>query len=133
MTHRVEKLVLLSEMIAFAKIGSGIKTVEYTFLLGISKQLQVSQEDFEYLFKNPVSYGSIKSQSDRVVQFHKLVLLLHHNLEITKEAVAKLHNYGFQMGLSYECTCRVLKLMESFPDRYIPTDFLIEIFKTQSN
>ena len=50
MASRVEKLSLLSEMIAFAKVDDTLKKIEYNFLIGIAKQLDISQEDFDYLW-----------------------------------------------------------------------------------
>lgn len=73
MINRVEKLSLLSEMIAFAQTDTNIKTIEYKFLLGVAKQLEVSQEDFDCLFEYPVNYVHLKSHSERIVQFHRLV------------------------------------------------------------
>lgn len=133
MINRVEKLSLLSEMIAFAQIDANIKSIEYKFLLGVAKQLEISQEDFEYLFKYPVTYVHLKSHSERVVQFHRLVLLMNLEKEITTKELVKLHNFGLRMGLSHESINRVLDVMESFPNKIVPPDFLIEIFKVQYN
>mgnify|MGYP000008767107 CR=1 FL=1 len=52
MINKVEKLSLLSEMIAFAKHDKNIKNIEYNFLLGVAKQLEISRDDFEYLMAN---------------------------------------------------------------------------------
>ena len=133
MINRVEKLSLLSEMIAFAQIDANIKSIEYKFLLGVAKQLEISQEDFDYLFKYPVTYVHLKSHSERVVQFHRLVLLMNLEKEITTKELVKLHNFGLRMGLSHESINRVLDVMESFPNKIVPPDFLIEIFKVQYN
>ena len=75
MINRVEKLSLLSEMIAFAQKDDNIKTIEYKFLLSIARQLDISEDDFNYLFTHPVTYVNLKSHSERIVQFHRLVLL----------------------------------------------------------
>jgi hypothetical protein len=133
MINRVEKLSLLSEMIAFAQTDDTIKSIEYKFLLGVAKQLDISQEDFDYLIKYPVTYVHLKSHSERIVQFHRLVLLMNLDTEITNKELVKLHNFGLRMGLSHESINRVLDLMESFPNRIVPPDFLIEIFKVQYN
>ena len=133
MIYRVEKLSLLSEMIAFARLDESIKSIEYRFLLGVAKQLEVSQEDFDYLFEHPVTYVHLKSHSERIVQFHRLVLLMNLNKEITPKELVKLHNFGLRMGLSHESINRVLDLMESFPNKIVPADFLIDIFKLQYN
>jgi len=137
MVNRVEKLSLLSEMIAFAKYDKDIKRIEYNFLLGVAKQLDISREDFEYLLENPVTYTHLKSHSERIVQFHRLVLLMNieqeHNEDNNSAGVIKLYNFGLRMGLSHESITKVLYLMESFPNKIVPPDVLIDIFKTQYN
>ncbi|OMP30402.1 MULTISPECIES: hypothetical protein [Mangrovimonas] len=133
MINRVEKLSLLSEMIAFAQADDNMKIIEYKFLLGVAKQLDISREDFDYLFKHPVTYVHLKSHSERIVQFHRLVLLMNLDNEISRKELRKLHNFGLRMGLSHESINKVLDLMESFPNKIVPPDFLIDIFKIQYN
>ncbi|MBT8272199.1 MAG: TerB family tellurite resistance protein [Bacteroidia bacterium] len=133
MINRAEKLSLLSEMIAFARIDNSLKEIEYNFLLGVAKQLEITREDFEYLLDNPVTHVHLKSHSERIVQFHRLVLLMNVSSEMTVRELVKLHNFGLRMGLSHESINRVLELMESFPNKIIPPDFLIDIFKVQYN
>lgn len=133
MINRVEKLSLLSEMIAFARVDNSLKEIEYNFLLGVAKQLGICQTDFEYLLTNPVTYVKLKSYSERIVQFHRLVLLMNIDNEITTRELIKLHNFGLRMGLNFDAINKVLELMESFPNKLIPPDFLIDIFKVQYN
>lgn len=133
MVNRVEKLSLLSEMIAFAKYDKDIKDIEYNFLLGVSRQLEISREDFEYLIEHPVTYTHLKSHSERIVQFHRLVLLMNIDSESSNKGAIKLYNFGLRMGLSHESISKVLYLMESFPNKIVPPDVLIDIFKTQYN
>lgn len=136
MVNRVEKLSLLSEMIAFAKYDKDIKEMEYNFLLGVAKQLEISREDFDYLIEHPITYTHLKSHSERIVQFHRLVLLMNIEEEESENAskgAIKLYNFGLRMGLSHESISKVLYLMESFPNKIVPPDVLIDIFKTQYN
>lgn len=133
MINRSEKLSLLSEMIAFAQTDDNIKSIEYKFLFSIAKQLEISKEDFEYLIKSPVSHVHLKTHSERIVQFHRLVLLMNLDQHISDSELVKLHNFGLRMGLGHESINRVLDLMESFPNKVVPPDFLIDIFKVQYN
>ena len=133
MINRVEKLSLLSEMIAFAINDSSLKDIEYNFLLGVAKQLDITREDFDYLIDHPVDYKHLKSHSERIVQFHRLVLLMNIDGEIKQEEIIKLHNFGLRMGLNHESINKVLYLMESFPNKIVPPDVLIDIFKVQYN
>ncbi len=133
MINRVEKLSLLSEMIAFAQKDENIKSIEHKFLLSIARQLEISDSDFNYLFKNPVTYVNLKSHSERIVQFHRLILLMNLDQNTSTKQLVKIHNFGLRMGLSQESINRVLDLMESFPNKIVPPDFLIDIFKVQYN
>jgi len=133
MVNRVEKLSLLSEMIAFAKYDKDIKDIEYNFLLGVARQLEISREDFDYLIEHPVTYTHLKSHSERIVQFHRLVLLMNIDSSSQNNSAMKLYNFGLRMGLSHESISKVLYLMESFPNKIVPPDVLIDIFKTQYN
>ncbi|MGB3608156.1 MAG: TerB family tellurite resistance protein [Psychroserpens sp.] len=133
MINRVEKLSLLSEMIAFAQKDDNIKSIEYNFLLSIAKQLEISEDDLNYLFKHPVTYVNLKSHSERIVQFHRLVLLMNLDHHVSRKELTKLHNFGLRMGLGHEAINRVLDLMDSFPNKIVPPDFLIDIFKVQYN
>ncbi|NRR91833.1 TerB family tellurite resistance protein [Winogradskyella undariae] len=133
MTNRVEKLSLLSEMIAFAQTEDSVNSIEYNFLYSIAKQLDISKEDFQYLFEHPVTYLHLKSHSERIVQFHRLVLLMNLDHKVAPKQLVKIHNFGLRMGLSHDSINRVLDLMESFPNKMVPADFLIDIFKVQYN
>ena len=133
MSNRVEKLSLLSEMIAFAKEDDTLKPIEFNFLLGVSKQLNISREDFDYLIFNPVGGITLKSYSERIVQFHRLILLTHLDSSKNPAEEAKLFNYGLKMGLNNNTILRVLYLMDGFPDRNVPAAVLIDLFRTQYN
>lgn len=133
MINRAEKLSLLSEMIAFAKTDDKIKTIEYNFLLRVSQQLNISKEDFEYLMLHPVTYKHIRSYSERIVQFHRLLLLMNLNNEHNEKAVIKLFNFGLRMGLNHESINKVLYLMDDFPNKIVPPNVLIDVFKVQYN
>ena len=133
MINRVEKLSLLSEMIAFARINNSLRSIEHKFLLGVAKQLEITKEDYDYLLDNPVTHINLKSHSERIVQFHRIILLMNLDKEIADRDLIRLHNFGLRMGLGHDTINRVLDLMESFPDKIVPPDFLIDIFKTQYN
>ena len=89
------------------------------------------------MLENPVTYTHLKSHSERIVQFHRLVLLMNIEQEFNEDnnsaGVIKLYNFGLRMGLSHESITKVLYLMESFPNKIVPPDVLIDIFKTQYN
>lgn len=130
--NRVEKLSLLSEMIALTKHDEAKKHVEYNFLKIVAEQLEIPLKDFNYLVEHPIDYKHLNAHSERIVQFHRLVLLTTDKHKTQKEIV-KLYNFGLRMGLNHESINRVLHLMEEFQGHMIPSDLLIDIFKVQYN
>ena len=127
-----EKLSILSEMIAMAKADNVVSDSEYYFLLSVAEQLGVDKETFESLFDTKVKKIIPKTQAERILQFHRLVLLMNvdeqHELEI-----AKLHNIGLGMGLPPSAIEQVLTVMHQYPNKIVPPDVLINIFKAHYN
>jgi len=127
-----EKLSILSEMIAFAKADNIVSDSEYNFLLSVAAHLGVDKEAFDSLFDTEVEKIMPKTQAERILQFHRLVLLMNvdgqHELE-----VSKLHNIGLGMGLPPSAIEQVLAIMHKYPDKIVPPDVLINIFKAHYN
>jgi len=128
-----EKLSILSEMIAFAKSDDDVKEIEYDFLLGVAKHLGVDQLTFESLFENEAEHVVPKSQADRILQFHRLMLLMNVDKKQSSHEIAKLHNIGLGMGLPPSAINQVLQVMHEYPDYLVPSNVLIDIFKSYYN
>lgn len=128
-----EKLSILSEMIAFAKVDDVVKEPEYNFLLSVASQLDVDRFTFDTLFEEEVEHIVPKSQADRIVQFHRLVLLMNVDKVQHMIEVSRLHNIGLGMGLPPSAIEQVLTIMHEYPNNVIPPDVLINIFKAHYN
>ena len=133
MSSYEEKLSILSEMIAFARADQAIKDSEFSFLLGVSEQLGVNREDFDSLFEREVEKIIPKSPADRILQFHRLVLLMNVDQERHPEEIRKLHDLGLWLGLPPSAIDQVLAIMHQYPDKIVPPDVLIGIFKAHYN
>ena len=128
-----EKLSILAEMISFAKIDNTLKKVEYDFLLGVADQLGVDKPAFESLFHNKVEHILPKSQADRILQFHRLVLLMNVDRNQRMAELNKLHGIGMRMGLSPAAIDQVLSIMHQYPDNIVPPEVLLDIFRASYN
>ncbi len=132
MSSYEEKLSILSEMIALARADHVISDAEFYFLQSVADQLGIDEETFQSLFETEVKKIIPKTQAERILQFHRLVLLMNvdeqHELE-----VAKLHNIGLGMGLPPGAIEQVLTIMHQYPNKIVPPDVLIEIFKAHYN
>ncbi len=128
-----EKLSILSEMIAFARVDHTLKDSEYEFLLGVATNLGVDKKTFESLLKQKSPKVTLKSQGERIVQFHRLLLLMNIDQEQHKKEINTLYNIGLAMGLPPSAIGQVLEVMHKYPDKVVPARVLINIFKAHYN
>ncbi|MDG3583580.1 MULTISPECIES: TerB family tellurite resistance protein [Galbibacter] len=134
MSEKEQKLSLLSEMIALIQADHSINDREYDFIYAIAKHMNIAKEDLDALFeKNHAPYIPPTPESERILQFHRLVLLMNIDKDQHSKEVQKLKEFGLRMGLSPFAMDRVLKVMENYPDRVVPPEILVAIFKTYYN
>ena len=128
-----EKLSLLTDLIKLARCDQKVREQEYKFLLAISQSLNVSKEDFDHLFEKYIEFEPPDSEFDRILQFHRLVLLMNIDKETSDVEIEFIKDIGIRMGLSPMATNRVLTEMNKYPNKAVPPEKLIEIFKGQYN
>jgi len=128
-----EKLSLLTELIKLAQCDQKVREQEYEFLLTIARSLEVSKDDFDALFKKYIEFTPPESEFERILQFHRLVLLMNVDQETSDSEIEFIKDIGIRIGLNPLATNRVLAEMDRYPEKVIPPDKLIEIFKEQYN
>ncbi|MEP2278771.1 TerB family tellurite resistance protein [Maribacter sp.] len=128
-----EKLSILSEMISFAKVNNEVKDSEYDFLFSVAQQLEVSKKTFDSLFTSNVEHVIPKSQSERLLQFHRLVLLMNVDNNQDVNEVKRIYDIGLNMGLPPGAIQQVLSIMHNYPNKVVPPEVLISIFKAHYN
>lgn len=133
MSNDNEKQSILSQLIKMAKADGKIKEVEFQFLLSLAAQMGVTKEDFKRLFEEYIDFNPPKLEFDRIVQFQRLILLMNVDLEIDDSEVEYIKHLGIRMGLHPSATDRVLEEMHDYPNKIIPPEQLIAIFRTYHN
>jgi hypothetical protein len=128
-----EKLSILSEMISFARVDNIIKDEEYIFLRSVAQQLDVDEETFDSLFDRKVEHVIPKSDAERILQFHRLVLLMNVDNKQDLIEISRIHNIGLGMGLPPSAIEQVLSIMHKYPNKIVPPKVLINIFKAHYN
>lgn len=128
-----EKLSLLTELIKLAQCDHEVREQEYNFLQTIAQSLQVSKEDFDALFEEFIEFTPPESEFERILQFHRLVLLMNVDQETSHSEIEFCKDIGIRIGLNPNATNRVLSTMNDYPNKVIPPDKLIEIFKENYN
>lgn len=128
-----EKLSLLSEMIAFARIDGQIHEREYQFLAIVASQLKVEKSVFESLFEHEAKKVVIKSEHQRILQFYRLALLMHADGILHDNEQVAIREMGVNMGLSPFAMRSVLQEMQKSPSGLIDPDVLLALFRAQHN
>lgn len=128
-----EKLSILSELIAFARVDYKMKDDEYDFLLSVANLMEVKKLALDNLLKNKTEISIPRIQTDRIVQFHRLLLMMNIDNEQHKKEVEKLHNIGLWMGLSPSAISQVLEVMHQYPNKAVPPKVLLGIFRAHYN
>jgi uncharacterized tellurite resistance protein B-like protein len=128
-----EKLSLLSEMIAFAKIDGQVHEREYRFLTIVASQLKVENDAFKTLFKEPVPKVVIKTEHQRILQFYRLALLMQADGVLHDNEQVAIREMGINMGLSPYAMKSVLVEMQQSPTGLIDPEVLLALFRAQQN
>ncbi|WP_350287519.1 TerB family tellurite resistance protein [uncultured Croceitalea sp.] len=128
-----EKLSILSELIDFARVDYKIKESEYDFLLSVANLLEVKKASLDGLLRKQTQVKKPSSQLDKIVQFHRLLLLMNIDKEQHDKEIERLHNVGLWMGLPPSAISQVLEVMHKYPNKMVPTEVLLNIFKAHYN
>ena len=128
-----EKLSLLSEMIAFAKIDGQVHEREFQFLTIVAQQLRVDRDVFESLFEQPSDKVILKSEHQRILQFYRLALLMQADGVLHDNEQVAIREMGINMGLSPFAMKGVLTEMKHSPTGMIDPDLLLALFRAQQN
>jgi len=124
---------LISDLIVLAYADNKITDSEYEFILRIANRMDLSKNEVDKLFLNPLPSKPLFTELERITHFYKLVLLMHVDGEIHEKEIIALHNFGLKMGIRAGVIKQILLRIENYEDSIIPSSELIKIFQTYYN
>ncbi len=128
-----EKLGLLKQLIIVANADGKIKEAEYQLLLGMAGHMQVSKEDFEKVFEPGVEVTLPKTDADRILQFHRMILMLNVDADASPVEIDMVRKMGIMLGLNPQAIEIILEEMKTYPNNLIPPDRMVQIFAKYMN
>jgi|688.fasta_scaffold93220_1 hypothetical protein len=128
-----EKLGLLKQLILVANADGKIKEAEYQLLLGLAANLDVSQEEFQKVFDLGIEVEMPKSDADRILQFHRMILMLNVDADPAPAEIDMVRKMGIMLGLNHQALEIVLEEMKTHPNNLIPPDRMVQIFTKYMN
>ena len=124
-----EKLSLLSDMIQLAKSDKKLKESELSFIMAVAKNLKITSNEIYNLIDKPAEKVTLKTEADRILHFHRLLLVANIDKETSITEITALKNFGLHMGLPVEAINEVFTKMGDYPNKIIPPDVVFNIFK----
>lgn len=133
MDKKTEKLQLLSDLIDLARADKELKEVEEDFLTAIAQRLELSPQDYVTAAntKRPGKYPA--GEVERIIQFHRLVLLMNVDSQSDENEISFLKKVALRMGLNPMSVQKVLTVMSNYPNKVVPPEVLLSIFKENFN
>ena len=128
-----ERLRLLQNLIGMAGSDHEINKIEFSFLLDLAHQMGLSKNELKELFEQFLEFHPPKLEPERILQFHRLVLLMQVDEQVLPEEIEYIQRIGLKMGLHPDAVNEVLRTMGSYTHGIIPPEKLISIFKTYHN
>jgi uncharacterized tellurite resistance protein B-like protein len=133
MNAHVDKINLLTEMIAFSVVDGRLHEREYQFVWIVAQELGIDKNEFNDLFHQELPTKFAKSEFERIQQFYRLALLMHIDGVLHQKEEEAIRQIAINMGLNPNATNRVLKLMKTSPNVMIPSEVLLKHFQEQHN
>ena len=128
-----EKLGLLKQLILVANADGKIKEAEYQLMLGLAAHMQVSKEDFDKVFQPGVEISLPKTDADRILQFHRMILMLNVDADASPVEIDMVRKMGIMLGLNPQAIEIVFEEMKTYPNNLIPPDRMVQIFTKYMN
>ena len=85
------------------------------------------------LFKSPAPFDPETSEMDRIIQFHRLVLLMNVDTNVDYSELQFIRQLAIKMGLNPRATNEVLERMKDYENNVVPPNELIAIFQKHHN
>jgi uncharacterized tellurite resistance protein B-like protein len=128
-----EKRSIISELIELSKVDGHVSDEEVKMIKTMGNMIGMSDAEILDCFKNPAPFDPETNAADRIIQFHRMVLLMNVDGEVHASELNHLRKIGVKMGLNPNAVSEVLTRMYDYPNNLIPSDELIRIYSKYMN
>ncbi len=133
MNNHEEKLSLIQDLIGLSLADGNEDFNEGNFIYTIANSLGVSELEVSALKNTPVKYSPADKETDRIIQFYRLLLLMGVDQKKTDSEIAFCKEVALKMGLNPIAVNDTIKsILESETGMMSPED-VIKIFQIQHN
>ena len=128
-----EKISQISDLISLMLCDGKVKEKEYDFVIRIADEMGISQLEVDMMFDKKNEFKPPKSEFDRIIQFYRLMIVMHADKVVDGKELNLLKNLAIKMGLNPITTDKLIELSHQYEDNRIPSDVFVKVFKANHN
>lgn len=128
-----EKHSIISQLAELSKVDGRVTEDEIGLLKRMGNMLGLSDAEIVEIIKNPKPFNPPEGELDRMTQFHRLVLMMNVDGEVSPNEIQYLKLAGVKLGLQADVVEEVLREMVKYPNNVVPPEKLLEIYKKNLN
>jgi len=133
MENHQQKLSLIQDLIALSEADGHKSFREGDFIHSIAASLGVSEIEVAELKNNPVPYAPEDKETDRIIQFYRLLLLMGVDQHKTAEEISFCKETALKMGLNPVAVNRTMEQILNSETGMISPEAVVKIFQVQHN
>ncbi len=131
--ERNQNVSAIVELIKLAKSDNKLRQEEFDFIHRLAQMMGVSTDEFKDLFERYIAFTPPPLEFDRILQFQRLLLLMHVDGETAHTEIDHLREIGIRMGLNPMAIENILDEMQLHSNGMIPPQTLLKIFQVYHN
>lgn len=128
-----EKLSVLTELIKMARADEDVRQEEYSLMLAMANVLGVSKNEFDRLFEENIQIHTPASEFERILQFHRLILVAKIDKNLHPRELAHLRHCGHRLHFRPEAIDQVMDLIKKSGAAAPSVEAMLAIFKIYHN
>ena len=110
-----------------------INPSEVEFIQKLAKRMDISDREVIEIFENPETSQIAFSEVEKITHFYKLILVMNIDNETHESEIVALKNFGLKMGIRPIVADQILRKMDAYENKFLPTEELLNIFKIYYN
>jgi hypothetical protein len=133
MESHQQKLSLIQDLIALSEADGDGSFQEGDFIHTIASSLGVSKTEVAELKNNPVPYAPEDKETDRIIHFYRLLLLMGIDQHKTAEEISFCKEAALKMGLNPVAVDKTMEQVLNSVTGMMSPEAVIKIFQVQHN
>ena len=133
MGNHQQKLSLIQDLIALSEADGHESFLEGDFIHTIASSLGVSEIEVEELKNNPVPYSPEDKETERIIHFYQLLLLMGIDQHKTAEEISFCKEAALKMGLNPVAVNKTIEQILNSESGTMTPEAVIKVFQVQHN